>query len=414
MAPARAGLPAYCDSPAIRHLSVPKDRANPRAGTLDHRYQYFPPTAPGRPTFVLLPGGPGPGIYDWNAKEVADAWQLPEGFGMLSLDPRGIGCNRVGLKEIPARLYSTRKLAEDTAEIIARERLKNFVLFGGSYGTQWATELYGVLRERKLPLPRLVILEGTLGRAWPVGRGQTVDFEHQWKVQSRELSAKVLGLFKAKRLPFDLDARTWGKYLHDQLLFGTYLGKDGTTVHRSLPDALEPLVTGTSEEKEKLKEEVVSSAREPQEPPRGTSDELMTRTVLCRETRPEWLIPMEVRDGLLVSIARRSRYCEGTPFDLEYSADHVQILSPIVYLEGARDPATPYWQSGAHFAGQRHASKKVYLQLPKGGHASGLGIRDCLKAFWKASFALANDGEDARGFPILEKVCRLRPIVTIR
>src|SRR5688572_10103197 len=80
-------LPEQCASPEIVRLKRPVASDGTAQGTWSYGYRFKAPATEGAPVIVALPGGPG-GTFTSMAMD----W-LPEGWGYLLTDPRGVGCN---------------------------------------------------------------------------------------------------------------------------------------------------------------------------------------------------------------------------------------------------------------------------------------------------------------------------------
>ncbi len=404
---------SYCDSEVIKKVSVLKNPLDPQSGTFEYKYQYFLRDQLGLPTIILLPGGPGgAGIFNWSYEQTISNWGLQTGFRLITVDPRGVGCNELGIDEIERRVYSTQTLAADVAKVIETEQLENYIVLGGSYGTQWGTYLFKVLQLKNIPLPSLFIFQGTLGKSWPHQRGQTVDFEEQWTIQSKELDQGVVDLFRQRELPLSLPGRTWASFIKKLLGPGTFVNSSGKLV-RPFTDYLNLLVHGTEEDLKNLKTTILKNTMS--NPTPVSSQSIMSTEILCREIRPEWKIPMDIQDGNLISTDQTSDFCLGIAFDNEYDSTRIQITVPIIYVEGGRDPSTPPWQSSWHFHSQHESTLRVYIQTPLAGHGGvGLGLSDCKDDFWAGVKNLLKNREMPTDFLDLEKKCILSPKVTIK
>lgn len=84
-------------------------------------YAYTPPSAPGKPTFLLLHGFPSNG-HGWHRQVT---FLAEKGFGVLVPDLLGYGDT-----DSPAeyQAYSHKRICDHVAEIIGNEGIKNGVI----------------------------------------------------------------------------------------------------------------------------------------------------------------------------------------------------------------------------------------------------------------------------------------------
>lgn len=117
---------------------MPKEHDNPSAGTFPYRYELsFVNKDPEATTAVYLPGGPGGG-------SIGETARFQENFPTMNLvliDPRGVGCNFQGPDGFKLRQLSTEEHARDVLDVIKQLKLKNFIIYGISYGTVVGTKV---------------------------------------------------------------------------------------------------------------------------------------------------------------------------------------------------------------------------------------------------------------------------------
>jgi pimeloyl-ACP methyl ester carboxylesterase len=175
-------------------VTVPLDRQNPLAGTIDIRYALVPHTDTGRPaagTIVANPGGPGQAAIASAGLYLQPLAPVRRDRDLLLIDPRGTGqsgalaCPGLGSRdplsldlesigticgaELGARagLYGSAAVADDIDAVRAALGLDKLDLWGDSYGTF----LMPVYAARYPEHVRSVVLDGAFPIAFdPWGR----------------------------------------------------------------------------------------------------------------------------------------------------------------------------------------------------------------------------------------------------
>ncbi len=156
------------DSRTVRDISKPKSVKIPNNygdGSLkDFKYitlsvQKFDPS---QFTIVYLPGRPGGSSSGDLASDHASKL-YPKNTQRLLIDPRGTGMNLSWGAKHP-ELLSSKDTANDVVEVLRKEQLTNYILWGSSYGTVVGTMLAAKIQELEIPHPKAVVLEGTLGK----------------------------------------------------------------------------------------------------------------------------------------------------------------------------------------------------------------------------------------------------------
>lgn len=93
--------------------------------------------------------------------------------------------------------------------------------------------------------------------------------------------------------------------------------------------------------------------------------------------------------GNLIPVSRN--LCDGFTLDHPFKSSDWHTSSPIYYVEGTEDPATPMNQALIHFKGQ-HDSQRTFVAIPDGGHSVlEMGLSDCKEAIFRA---VADDGHN--------------------
>lgn len=349
-------LPEACRAPEVRAMLRPSGVGDPRAA---FRYRFaFRRPAPGMPTVVHLPGGPG-------STSIGQALEwVPPSFGLVSTDPRGVGCNPVADVD-PAAFYTTEAIAGDVVAMLAVLRAEGalgaFVLHGHSYGTLLATHVAQRLAEGEGPAPEAVVLEGVMGRAF-TGEWMGQAYVDEWTLQRARLSPGALAQL-AVDAPLGLDGKTWGNFF---MLVTSQLGPE--TTHGALallepgPDG-RPVPTNVSQLRD-----LVARLGAVQV---GAGEALrLQRYVACREiTRdlPTDNVDVVLSGGEIVASPDVGTLCAGLPLASPYHAAAHPFPFRTVYFLGDHDTATPPWQGHVHFDAHEGADR-VEVTVEGAGH----------------------------------------------
>jgi hypothetical protein len=357
-------LPALCRSSEIVRISRPVDSDDPSGDTFAYGYRFKPPTDRSAPVLVYMPGGPGQSSID------NPPMFVPEGWGYLATDPRGVGCNR--LADLPSpglsgRLFSTREIASDTIAAIADRRLTHYILFGISYGTALGTTVAHEIEARGLPPPDAVVLEGVLGRAFGADF-PGAEYITQWHRVHDVLPDDVRTELDTRAAPFGFDRVAWSKILMDVLPRGP-----GDTFN--LISALS-LAQPADARRQVL--DVFAEFRD--EPPMPTGANELYREVACREimdTVPDSGLDVVFAAGDLVrNRAEEGTKCRELHVTTPYDSATLPFSTPLYLFVGDSDTATPAWQGAYHF--DHHAGPVVRVTTRNGGHNSlELNQADC-------------------------------------
>jgi len=156
-----------CIKSNIYSVSTAISIDQPQPGTFQYYYQYIQKGDPSTPTIVVIPGGPGGKSIDDQPENPYFDWiqmlyGFPQKYNAILTDPRSIGCNQVN-KNLPIDSFSSQNVANDIVAIILKLNLKNYIIYGHSYGTVVATLLGQLSSAGIIPKPRAIILSGTLG-----------------------------------------------------------------------------------------------------------------------------------------------------------------------------------------------------------------------------------------------------------
>jgi len=154
-----------CDLATTYHIQVPTNHFSQNSDKIDYNYSIYHPLNRNKETVYILeiPGGPG-GVALRDVER--SRGQYPKHVGVITVDPRGLGCNLYPGDIVEKVNLSTKQHAQDLASILKAEKISKYIVLGGSYGTVVGTHLIHYIEsEKTIPNPIGLILTGTLGKA---------------------------------------------------------------------------------------------------------------------------------------------------------------------------------------------------------------------------------------------------------
>lgn len=349
-------LPAECSSSEIVRIERPVYGGDSN-DDFAYGFRFKAPTTPGAPTIVYLPGGPG------QSSMATPPEFVPEGWGYLMTDPRGVGCNRLAQLPVkPGDFFSTEQLANDVIAAIVDRGLSHYILFGISYGTALGTTVAHELEARNLAKPDAVVLEGVLGKTF--GRDDSnfpgAEYIKQWERVRAVLPADVRTELDTADKPYGFDANGWSKILM-------------ATLPRGPGETLNLLAALSSEQPADVRDQIHGAFAEMAEAPDpARNEDELYRQIACREimdTVPDSGLDVVFDRGALV----RNRKDEGTKcrelhVDDAYDSARLPFSMPLFLFIGDSDTATPAWQGAYHF--EHHQGRATSIVTKNGGHNS--------------------------------------------
>ncbi len=377
---AHAGPRPFCQSSAVSKIQVPIYPSRSDSPTFEYSFQFIRGADPRSPTVIVIPGGPGgASINDWGTF-LDTLFVLPSGGNTIFTDPRGIGCN--DRPNISDDSISTENFAADIVAMVKSLGLKNYILYGHSYGSLLATVTASKAQAEGVP-PLAIVISGIIGRALEPGRETLTDgMIGQWRLFKRGLAPAVTDLLTREPLPFGLDAKKWAAFLEEGLTEGTlYIQRK--PVNR-LGDRLLALQSADPAELDNLKAAVSSVAvgGNPKSPLWRVYRNIMCREITAESNGPQ---PDQLIGGELVRTPDPS-FCAGLSLDHPFNAANFQITVPIFYFQGTDDANTPYWQARYHYD-QQNSSKKFFTTVFGVAHGIPLGgLVDCKDQVWSSIF----------------------------
>lgn len=371
-----------CVREDIRSVSLPIFPDQAGSETFEYRFQMRAKNADAStPTIIMLPGGPGgtsmnllPENPYFDFLELSLG--LPNSYRVILTDPRGRGCNHDLAKELPDAAYKSSHLAADVLAMIRHLGLKNYILYGHSYGSLLATQVAARAARGEAHPPRAVVMSGILGKAFRTNEQEDA-FELEWALVRGQLPPGLVSKFpitlaefpRATSLPLGRGGQVWSNFIQNKLSEGAAF-LNGKLISPDLAATLLKLESADPSELEKLRAEVDEAGA-------GYGDLLnhpIFVQIACRE------LFSEGNDG--TEACRQQNIPHDDPFD----SSEWQISAPIFYVQGENDPNTPPAQAIYHFSRQRNP-QRFLVHVPKAGHGSMGAITECKDAFWQSVLA---------------------------
>ncbi len=361
--------PCNLEAPEIKTIIRPFDATRPEAGRFAYRFKLVA-GEPGHPTIVYLPGGPG-GFSSMSDAMSRGALGLPASFPAVLTDQRGDGCNSLA---IPPASLTTPLFADDIVALVRDLGLKDYILYGHSYGTLHATVAAHALAAAGMP-PRAVVLEGVLGRAYQ-GDEPARAVADEWREVVAELTPAARALFLDATAAAPLAERgvtavNWGTYIQGALYAG----------HAPLVAKLDLLPLMSAAERDAFA--AFLRPKIPLWPP-------FFATIACREFAHGFFSTLRLERGDLLAendLCDLAAVALGTDLAYgvnEFDAARFQLTMPLYYFNGDDDAATPLYQAHYHEAAQAHA-RRTFVIVHGAGHLPlKTELKPCREPLWDA------------------------------
>ena len=376
-----------CNDSQVESIDRPFYPGTQNSRTFTYNFRYLA-ASPGKPTLVYIPGGPG-------ETSINSSFPVPEGYGLILTDPRGVGCNQVdSSRALRDEFYTTENIASDILAALASVRPEKYILYGRSYGTMVATVAASRALEEIGAEPFAVVLQGIVGKAF-FGNSISQGYLDIWAFEKSKLSSSVLNIFE-RGSPLGYSDSVWGLAIANLLA-------EGKTGHGDAIQLLGGVLPG-SPLQAPLEQAISSFSSQP-----SADVTQLYRAITCHEVSSVVSQPIVDVDLRLVNgelIPSIGHLCEGIPLDRSYNSADWQIRAPLYYFAGSLDPATPI--SGAHFHYDNQLfSNRTFVTVVDGGHrALESGLADCLTPVLES---IGNGGTDLDD---VLQTCALKTSVT--
>jgi pimeloyl-ACP methyl ester carboxylesterase len=364
-------LAEHCTSNEVVRIARPVDSDHPDGDTFAFGFRFKAPTAVGAPVLVYLPGGPGQSSMD------SPPMFVPDGWGYLMTDPRGVGCNRLGelpSKDVSGEFFSTKEITNDVLAAITDRKLSNYIVFGISYGSALGTTVAHEIEARGLKRPIAVVLEGVLGRQFaPQMPGD--EYTTQWHRVRDVLPPDVLTELDTEDKPYGFDATAWSTILMN-------------TLPRGPGDTYNMIAALSTSQPGEVRQEILDGFQAMADaPPSPANEDELYRQVACREimdTVPDSGLDVVFAAGDLVrNRAEEGSKCRELHVVTPYDSAKLPFSTPLYLFIGDSDTATPAWQGNYHY--DHHAGPVTRVTTRNGGHNSlELNQADCAPALMAA------------------------------
>ncbi len=376
------------DIKTIRTVKVPWDPSRPKSPKFEYSFKYelINPLAP---TVVVIPGGPGQTSIIGGDKSVMGA--IPANFNKLYTDPRSQGCNYVVESQVLVPYLKTEYVVNDIFLAIKSLNLKNYIIYGTSYGTVVATQLAKRLETEKWEAPVALVLEGTIGKKFDNFDSYFYFFQMEWEKASAKLPQSWKSYFQSGKIETAFTKQQWGSMITNDLIVG------------DVPDApiSGPLLNWHLHLLELYFAKKVPAKDQPFLPSlfsrlkESQFPNLFFRMIGCGELWGDWYFGRSLESNRLTRTGQN--VCEGIDYKKPYDSADYLISVPIYYFQGPNDPAAPMYTALYHYEVQKKAVRQ-FLTVAGAGHAPlTSGLRSCADDLWSAISSQRTLGRELSG-----------------
>jgi pimeloyl-ACP methyl ester carboxylesterase len=351
-------LPDSCKTADVIRIARPAWSDGSTDDTFRYGFRFKAPTGDA-PVLVFLPGGPGQTSMDGPPMFVPDTW------GYLMTDPRGVGCNRLAAlpsTDTAGLFFQTPEIANDVIAAIQDRGLSHYILYGLSYGTDLGTTVAHEIEARGVTPPDAVVLEGVLGRSFGTTDDTFPGSEYiaQWERVHSALTAEITSELDTNPTPYGFDNLAWSKALMALLP----RGPAWTAAFLAQLDSSQP-----ADARKQVLDTVTELAADHGLPPEANE---LYREVACREimdTVPDNDLDVVFQAGHLVrNSAQEGTKCRELHVTSPYDSAALQFSTQLYLFLGDSDTATPPWQGTYHY--DHHDGPVVRVVTRNGGHNS--------------------------------------------
>jgi pimeloyl-ACP methyl ester carboxylesterase len=338
-------------------------------GTFQYKFEFRRPKDSSQPVVIYLPGGPGEGSIG----KQAEMAHVPAEFGLILTDPRGVGCNQVQ-GPIQDSFYGTRVFASDVIAVIQKLGLKNYILYGHSYGTVLATETAALIEQAHLPAPKAVMLEGVLGKALLNMQEYVAPKLLVWKKIRNQLPPPY-GAALSVQNPLGYSPEVWGLFLSGMI------AEAGDRIVLPLLAGLNPANTQERAQLIQMLERMKGISFD--NPPM----ERLWKNVACKElmeSSPGFALDFFLQQGELVPFNRDVCGESRLTKELAYDAANFQVKAPLFYFVGDLDIATTEDQAVYHYMSQKNPAKYMFKVQRAGHKPLSFNLQDCSQNIFRA------------------------------
>ncbi|HVO09731.1 MAG TPA: alpha/beta hydrolase [Vicinamibacteria bacterium] len=371
--PATASPSAECFAGDVQTLRLPLYWDRQGSPSFDYKFQLKTSSRANAPVVIVIPGGPGGPSIGYAALA---GGALPADATVLYTDPRGSNCNAAPGGHFPVDAYRTEYLARDVKAVVEKLQLRNFYVYGHSYGTVEGTVLTSILERESAYVPRGLVLEGTLGRHLAAGFPEQISaFDEQWQLVKEQLTPGVAEQFSGAALPLGFSSRQWARLITESLYEGVVPG-----LGIRLQVELDRLAAGDAATNAQLT---------------AYFDQLdlgfrylvdaNVNAISCRELYGS-LFASDLSAGHLVPTGNDGCQSLGVAFSDPYDSAFWPTTTPIYYFQGSNDPATPPSYAAYHLDTHR-GSPRHFVYVLEASHdplTQSLTTAGCSGGVWRS------------------------------
>lgn len=223
-----------------------------------------------------------------------------------------------------------------------------------------------------MPLPKALVLEGVLGRAF-YPKEAARSYIDIWNKIMTSLGTEAMSSLSQPN-PLGYNGSIWGSVFETYALYGTI---PAGFIARNLLALMDPAFS--DEQRQPLigilEKKKVSTALD-------INGDRLYKQIACNEIVDDYGPENNfvLTAGKLTQISQS--YCDGIKLSRPFDSAKYQVRIPLYYFNGTLDPATPLTQARFHFDNQVSAPK-VFVTVEDGGHAAlSLSSSPCLAKIW--------------------------------
>lgn len=337
-------------------------------------------------TVIAIPGGPGQGLIG-SLKSVVQSDHIPDDLGVILIDPRGYGKNDFGTDPEGA-IYSSVNLAKDIAAVIRAENLQNYFVHGQSYGTVLATILGQQIEELGLPRPKAIVLSGVAERVFknPL-KGYNDQIQRLIGMYTPDEQVQIRANLKHIQSQFRDHHRVFALLWISALSMNSEdPSSDGVSSinMRTFLDSLRDQDWAGKNQTLQFFLETAKGLTGTTSPINKTRRNDMPEAIKCRELTQNdgmWDVHFDIESmGLRTEIldCQEKGYRLTSPY---HSEEHQILKTPLIYIQGRLDPATPWEGALLHFRNQQ-TRQKTFVLLNFEAHTGLSGLWRCRNQLW--------------------------------
>lgn len=367
------------DIKTMRTVKVPWDYTKPKSPTFEYRFKYEV-VNPLSPTVIIIPGGPGQTSIV-NSGVISAQWPMgavPTNYNKIYTDPRSLGCNYIAESSSLVPYLKTDFVVNDIFLVIKGLNLKNYIVYGASYGTVVATQLIKKLETEKVELPTALVLEGIVGKKFDNFDSYFYFYQYEWDRLFNQLNPRWKTYFQSGKNETTFTKQEWASLITSDLLIGDI--PEAPVKGHILPWHLNILelyfAKKLTPKEQPYLPAMLSKLKDVAFP------NLFFRMIGCGELWGDWYFGRSLENGRLIKTGKN--VCEGIDYKNAYDSAKFPVPAsvPIYYFQGSNDPATPIHSALYHLTVQKNTSRQ-FLTVPGAAHAPLTGsLRSCADEIW--------------------------------